>query len=141
MTEQYIMQLPSALSSFSPKKVCFETVSYIFSKEAFLIFRKWDFFIFFKKKISLYFGKGIFRTLVYPEPSHIQIQKHIEDPGIFRNRDIIRTLSNIYNGMFCKEQVPDALRKSFFIFLYFGKWNFLALVLRKPFLYSGIGRP
>ena len=37
---------------------------------------------------------GIFRTLVYSKFWHILNQK----PGIFRIQDIIRTLSNIYDG-------------------------------------------
>ena len=66
---------------FFPKKTCSERVSYIFSKKAFLIFRKRNFFVFRK---------------VYSEPWRIQ------NPGIFRNRGIFRTLSNIYDGTFCK---------------------------------------
>ena len=62
---------------------------------------------------------GIFRTVVYPEPWHIQNQKHIQNPGIFRTlvyseppyiqnagifkiRGTFRTLSNIYEEAFCK---------------------------------------
>ena len=59
------------------------------------------------------YNPGIFRTVIYPEPWHIQNQKHIQDPGIvtslvypeplyiqndgiFKIRGIFRTLSNIY---------------------------------------------
>ena len=62
---------------------------------------------------------GIFRTVVYPEPWHIQNQKHIQNPGIFTTlvyselphiqnagiiklRGIFRTLSNIYDEAFCE---------------------------------------
>ena len=41
---------------------------------------------------------GIFRTLVYSESWHIQNQRHIQNPGIFRIGGILRTLSNIYKG-------------------------------------------
>ena len=60
---------------------------------------------------------GIFRTVVYPEPWHIQNQKHIQNPGIFaalvylelwyiqnagilKIQAIFRTLSNIYGEAF-----------------------------------------
>ena len=62
---------------------------------------------------------GMFRTLVYPEPWHIQNQKHIQSLGIFRAlvyseppsilnagifkiRGILRNLSNIYDKEFCE---------------------------------------
>ena len=47
----------------------------------------------------------IFRTLVHPKLWYIQNQRHIQNPGLFRTRDIfrtrgiLRTLSNIYHGM------------------------------------------
>ena len=37
---------------------------------------------------------GIFRSLIYLEPCHIQNQSHIQNPGIFRTSNIFRTLSN-----------------------------------------------
>ena len=57
---------------------------------------------------------GIFRTVVYPEPWHIQNQKHMQNPGIFTTlvysepryiqnagifkiQDIFRNLSNLYD--------------------------------------------
>ena len=40
--------------------------------------------------------RDIFRTLAYSEPWYIQ------KPGIFRTRGILGTLSNIYDGVFCK---------------------------------------
>ena len=60
---------------------------------------------------------GIFRTVVYPEPWHIQKQKYIQNlgifailvyseppqiqnAGIFKIQGIIRTLSNIYDRAF-----------------------------------------
>ena len=67
---------------------------------------------------------SIFRTLTYLGPWHIQ------NPGIFRARGIFRTLSNIYDGTFCKNRYLARLKKSPNIF---GKCNFLALVLN--FLY------
>ena len=62
---------------------------------------------------------GVFRTVVFPEPWHIQNQKHILNSGIFttlvyselpyiQNADIFkiagifRTLSNIYDEVFCE---------------------------------------
>ena len=59
----------------------------------------------------------VFRTVVYPEPLHIQNQKHIQNPGIFaalvylelwyiqnagilKIQAIFRTLSNIYGEAF-----------------------------------------
>ena len=34
---------------------------------------------------------GIFRTVIHPEPCHIQNQKHIQNSGIFKIRGIFRT--------------------------------------------------
>ena len=47
----------------------------------------------------------IFRLLVYSEPLHIQNQKYIQIPGILRTRGIFRTVSIIYNGVFCENSV------------------------------------
>ena len=47
--------------------------------------RKSNFLLFFLKKLFLYFGKGIFRTLpyveleAYSEPSYIQNPRHIQN--------------------------------------------------------------
>ena len=114
------MELPSTISSISrqkfslkkfltffPKKSCSEKISYIFLKKS---------LIFWKRNppqnshISgngtfLYFGKGIFRTLAYSEPWHVQ------NHGIFRTRDIFRTLPNIYDGMFCINSYLARLKK------------------------------
>ena len=38
-------------------------------------------------------------NLTYPKLWHIQNQRHIENPGIFRTGGILRTLSNIYDGV------------------------------------------
>ena len=61
--------------------------------------------------------------------------------GIFRTRSIFKILSNIYDGMFCKNSylahffsLSSKDKESSYIFLYFEKWIFLALILR-DFLY------
>ena len=65
------MQLPSALSGFSPKKVSFETISYIFSKKSFSNFQEMGlFYIFFKKDLIIFWqgyiqNSGISRALAY----------------------------------------------------------------------------
>ena len=59
--------LASALKTFFPKKTLVWKSFLYFLKTAFLIFRKRNFLIFSKKKNFLYFGKGIFRTLLYSE--------------------------------------------------------------------------
>ena len=79
-------------------------ISYIFSKEScsyilgngnheifFLHFRKWNFLI--------------FRERIIQNPDIFKNKKHIQNHGIFRIRDIFRTLSIIYDGKFCKEIV------------------------------------
>ena len=48
--------------------------------------------------------RGLFRTLVYPKFWHIQNQRHIQNCtiqnlGIFRIGVILRTFSNIYDGV------------------------------------------
>ena len=109
---------------FFLKKTCSEQVSYIFSKRA-PLFSRDETFLYFLKKSSSY-----------------------QNPGIFRTRDIFRTLSNIYDGTFCKnsylahflgpaskffaQKISYIFSKTFF--LYFKKYNFLALRLEN-FLY------
>ena len=61
----------------------------------------------------MHFGKGIFRTLVYSEPE--AYSEH------------------------CQTSTME--KKSFYIFWYFVKWNFLALVLWKLFLYFRKWKP
>lgn len=58
---------PKIIFIYFNKKDCFENISYIFSKRAFLISRKQNFLIFSIKNFFVYFGKGIFRILVYLE--------------------------------------------------------------------------
>ena len=84
----------------------------IFLQKTFQIFRKWNFLVFWEKYIQ---NPSIFRT-----------------KGIFRIRGILRKLSNIYDGTFCKNSSKN--KKSSQIFLYFEKLNFLALIV-KHFLY------
>ena len=100
-------------------------------------------YIAFSKSLSLkksfwYFEKSIFGTLTYLK------LKAIQDSGTFTTGGIFRTLSNLYDKMFCKKatwhsfkdqvwkikKVP--FKKDSFIFLYFGK--FLTLIIRN-FLY------
>ena len=96
--EQCNVQLPGALfglspQNFLPKKIytCPEKFSYICSKKAFQIFRKRELSYFFLKK----------RFFIFRE-------RYIQNPAIFRSKSIsrtrgkFRTLSNIYDGMFCK---------------------------------------
>ena len=64
-------------------------------------------------------NSGVFRTVVYMEPWHIQNQKHVKNPGIFATllrpeppyiqnagifkiQGIFRTLPNIYDETFFK---------------------------------------
>ena len=64
-------------------------------------------------------NSGIYKTVVYAEPWHIQNQKYIQNPaiftslvysehryihnaGIFKIRGIFRTLSNMYDEAFCE---------------------------------------
>ena len=114
------MQRPSALSGLSPQK----------------IFRK-NFFYFFLKNPAL----KKFR------------ESYIQNPGIFRTRSIYRTL--VYSEpeaysehcqtstmeRFTKISYLVHFKKSSYIFLYFWKWNFLALVLRKFFLHFRERKP
>ena len=80
-----------------------ETKSFSLPRENFLHFRKWK----PRTKKFLYFPKQNF--LVFQEPELCYISKkvylealHIQNFGIFKTRDIFRTLSNIYDGTFCK---------------------------------------
>ena len=43
-------------------------------------------------RTSLYFEKGIFRTLAYLEPEAYSEPWYIQNPGIFKTRSIFRTL-------------------------------------------------
>ena len=52
---------------------------------------------------------GIFRTLVYSEPWHIQNQSHIQNPGIFRTSGIFTTLSNICDREFYENNANSFL--------------------------------
>ena len=45
---------------------------------------------------------GIIRTVIYPELWHIQNQRHIQNSGIFKIQSIFKTLSNIYDEVFCE---------------------------------------
>ena len=62
---------------------------------------------------------------------------HIQNPSIFRNMTYLEIEAYSENcqtstmEFFAKKWLPSALKKSSYIF---GKWNFLALVLRN-FLY------
>ena len=83
----------------------------------------------------------------YSEPWYIQ------NADKFKTTSIFRTLSNIYDEIFCKNSYlahflsPSSKnKKSSYIFFYFRKWNFLALILRnfrkrKFFLYFGKQKP
>ena len=134
-----------------------------FSASALQIFPLKKFFIYFFKKASLkkffIFSQKIFFKFqetelsyvflkVYSEPQHIQNQKHIQNPGIFRTRGICRTLLNICDGTFCKNSYlahflrpSSENKKNSYFFLYFGKWNFLTVTLRKLYLYFGNRNP
>lgn len=46
---------------------------------------------------------------LYSEHQHLQNQKHIQNPSIFRTRDILRTLPKIYDGKFFKKQLLRVL--------------------------------
>ena len=75
--------------------------------------------IFFKTKIFLIFQES-----------------YIQKPGIFKTWDIFRTPSNIYDGTFHKN---GSKRKRSYLFLYFRKQNFLALILinfKKLFIFQ-----
>ena len=74
-----------------PKKTCSVKVSYIFSKKAFPIFRKKNF---------LYFGKGVFRTLL-----HLELQKHLELWYIQNLRHIQNTLKHLRWNLLLKQLV------------------------------------
>ena len=65
----------------------------------------------------------------YSEPWFIQNPSHIQN-----------TVKDLQWNFF-KKYLPTALKKSSYIFLYFGKWNFLALVFRKLFLYFRKRKP
>ena len=136
------MQSTGALFGLSPqtfslkiitlflKKTCSKKVSYIFSKKTFLIFRKRNFLICSHKKFFFYFGKGIFRTLAcleleaYSEPYYIQNPRHIQHTVKHLRWNV---LQKSYVAHFSSPSSKN--EKSSSILLYFGKWNFLALVL------------
>ena len=142
------MQLPSKLSGLSPQIFSIKFFSFFLKKPAlknFIIFSQKKNSLYFQesklsyiffKKFFLYFGKGIFRTLV-----HLELGAYLE-PWYVQNPRHIQTLSNIYNGMFCKNSYLVhflAQARKIKVYppknsLYFGKWNFLALIL-KNFLY------
>ena len=42
---------------------------------------------------------------LFSEPWHIQTKRHIQAPGIFRTLSRFRTLSNIFDGAFCKNSL------------------------------------
>ena len=67
--------------------------------------------LYFRKRNISYFGKGKFRTLAYLELEAYSELWHIQNHGIFRTRDISRTLSNIYDGTFCKNSYLARLKK------------------------------
>ena len=84
------------------KKYDPEKISYTWGQD-FLHFGKWKpriFFYILGKGIFLYNGKGILRSLIYSEPCHNE--KHLQNPRILRIQGIARTLSNIYDIIFCK---------------------------------------
>ena len=90
------------------------------------------FLIFSLKKLFLYFGKGISKTLAY-----LELEPYLE-PWYIQNRTHIHNTVKICNGTFCKNKYrvhflsPNSKnKKSSYIFLYFGKLNFLTLILRK----------
>ena len=110
------MELPSALFSLSPQNFSIKKFLIFFPKKStlkkFLTFsqkspqfsgnRNPEKVLIFQEVELCYISEryirnpNIFRTLTYLEPWHIQ------NYGICRTRDIFRTLSNIYDGMFCK---------------------------------------
>ena len=105
------MQLPSALFGLSPQ---------IFSLKNFLFFflekLLWKSFLYFLKKVFLIFSKQNF--LIFRE-------RYSQNPGTFRTRSISRTrdifwtLSNIYDGTFCKNIYlvhESETRKKFLLF-------------------------
>ena len=59
--------------------------------------------------------RGIFRTLVYIEPWHIQ------NPSTFRTRSTSRTLLKIYDGVFCENS------KRLYLFLQYQLFTFSTL--------------
>ena len=101
----------------------------------YLYFRKRNFLI-FQQRYIYFQNPGITELSYisgkeYSEPYHTQNQNYFQNLGIFRTRNIFRTLSNTFDGTFYKKQLPRALKKSSYIFLQFGKWNFLALVFQE----------
>ena len=69
---------PKIIFIYFNEKDCFENISYIFSKRAFLISRKQNFLIFSIKKFFVYFGKGIFRTLAWRNFYYISGKEYSE---------------------------------------------------------------
>ena len=119
---------PKEFHIFFLKITCPEKVSHIFSKTGFQIFRKQNIFSF--KKFFLYFRKGIFGTLAY-----LELEAYPE-PLVYWEPQIFRTLSNIYDGTFCKNSYlvhflsPSSKnKKNSYVFLYFWNWNFLGVIL------------
>ena len=147
--KRYLVHFPISVSKFFHKKIsylflkrsCSEKVSYIFSKKAFLIFGKQNFLIFEETYIQnpgIFRNRSIFRTLVYSERREIQnIIKHLQ----------LNVLQNSYLAHFLSPSLKN--ERSSYISLYFRKSNFLALILRnflyflkrKLFLYFGTQKP
>ena len=91
-SQQYKMQLPSALFGHSPQSMSLKNFLYFFLKKSalkeFLIFSQKSFSCFQESKTFLHFLKTYFAYIfgkVYSEPWHVQKnQKYIRNPSIFR---------------------------------------------------------
>ena len=81
---------------------------YFFLKKT--VFKK--FLIFSQKSPPLIFRKRnflIFRERYTQSPDIFRIRSIFRTHGIFKTRGIFPTLSNIFDGKFCKTQLPSAL--------------------------------
>ena len=93
---------------------------YTSGKRNFLFFQETELSYTFVNETYLYFGKGIFRTLVYSEPWYIQ------NPGIFRG------LAYLKPGTY-SEHCQTSMRKRFVKLERFVK---IALKIKKVIIFS-----
>ena len=77
---------------------------YITRNRTFLFFRRWNFLILPETELSYTFGNETFlyfwrrNFFILPERNFLIFrERHIQNPGIFRTRDIFRILPNIYD--------------------------------------------
>ena len=101
----------------------------------YLYFRKRNFLI-FQQRYIYFQNPGITELSYisgkeYSEPYHTQNQNYFQNLGIFRTRNIFRTLSNTFDGTFYKKQLPRALKKSSYISYSSGNGTFQLQYFRK----------